>query len=134
MPRLVDFRCSGCKELIEDEFFHVDRQEDVPKFITCEECGCIAHQIKSGQRNFIHPSISSMYGKPQPAFGNIVMEDYAHKQRLLEEFGVQEANDAIGGTKKRSDEARHQHYLAEKKAKKETGPSEWISGPGGSTE
>jgi hypothetical protein len=129
MPRLVDFRCQKCDFLIEDEYFKVDRSEDVPGHITCTECGGLAEQIKSGQRNFIHPSHSGMYGKPQPAFGNIVMEDYGHKQALLKEFGVQEANDAIKGSKKRSDEARHQHYLAEKSREK-TGPTEWISGPG----
>ena len=131
MPRLVDYRCADCNLLMEDEFFH--RVEDVTECVTCVQCGSLAHQVKSGHRNFIHPSHSSMYGKPQPAFGNIVMEDYGHKQALLKEFGVQEANDAIGGTKKRSDEARHQHYLAEK-AKKETGPSEWVGGPGDAVE
>ena len=131
MPRFVDYRCEECNELVEDEMFA--NLDAVTLYVTCPRCKGQAHQIKSGRTNFIHPSHSGLYGKPQPAFGNIVMEDYAHKQRLLKEFGVQESNDAVGGSKKRSDEARHQQYLADK-AKKESGPSEWVGTAGGSTE
>jgi hypothetical protein len=126
MPRLVDYRCDSCNAFYEDVYYN--SREAVEKEISCS-CGHKAHEVWSSRSNFIHPSHSGMYGKPQPAFGNIVMEDYGHKQRLLREFGVQESNDAIGGSKKRSEEAWHKHHLAEKEKPREA--TTWVDAPKG---
>lgn len=95
-PRLVDYRCSSCDVLHEDVFY--DSLSNVLETIPCT-CGGTAEKLFFSTRcNFIHPSHSSMYGKENPAFGCVV-EDYAHKQRLMKQFGVIEGADPVGGSR-----------------------------------
>lgn len=45
-----------------------------------------------------NPNNASMYGKYHPGFGCVV-EDYAHKKRLLKQYNVIEAADSVGGSR-----------------------------------
>ena len=92
---LVDYACGTCGVLTEDVFYA--GRSAVLDTIECT-CGADAEKIISGRRNFIHPSHSSMYGKVNPAFGEVV-EDYAHKQRLMKKYGVMEGADPVGGSR-----------------------------------
>jgi len=93
-PTLVDYACEKCGEMQIDVFYHgrdaVEKQVDCP-------CGSKADKIISN-RNFIHPSHSGMYGKFHDGLGCVV-DDYAHKKRLMKQQGVMEGADPVGGSR-----------------------------------
>tara|TARA_Y100000034_G_C6885049_1_gene406246 strand:- start:1111 stop:1428 length:318 start_codon:yes stop_codon:yes gene_type:complete len=39
------------------------------------------------------------YGKPNPAFGGVVVRNWSHKQQLMKKFNVTESNDLVGGSR-----------------------------------
>lgn len=93
-PILVDYYCN-CGRWQRDVFF--SRRADVTDRVPCE-CGEEAEKVIAVRRNFIHPSHSSLYGRYEPAL-DAVVEDYGHKKRLMDELGVMEGNDLVGGSR-----------------------------------
>ena len=121
-PELVDYKCFTCDSMQHDVYY--SSKADVSETVPCP-CGEQATKVLL-RTNFIHPSHSSLYGRPQPALGNEVIEDYGHKKRLMREYGLEESNDAVGGNRKRSEELKH--IAAQKPRSSEQ--STWIDGPG----
>ena len=95
MP-IYDYQCA-CGGKVIDAYFSTFAAS--PASVTCPECGQNTAARVIGTKNFIHPSLSTMYGRPEPALGGDVLVDYAHKQRVLRELGVQEASDRVHGAK-----------------------------------
>ena len=103
MIRLWDYGCK-CGKNYRD--YPVDAPR-IPRTIKCE-CGKRAGWITARQ-NQIALSNSTMYGKMDPRFGQVV-ESYGEKQRLLKEHGMVE-----GDVEKYDD---IQNEVAEQTAKK----------------
>lgn len=91
-----DFSCE-CGLVEEDVYYPSWRH--IPNAFMCSACGSPMKQLFRGGRNFIHPSHSGMYGRPQPALGGDVIEDYAHKQRIMREMGIKESADKVSGAR-----------------------------------
>jgi len=95
MP-IYDYSCP-CGAVVEDVYWRT-YAESKPA-VMCPKCGQETAQRVIGTRNFIHPSHSGLYGRPEPALGGDVIVDYAHKQRVLRQYGAQEASDRVHGAK-----------------------------------
>lgn len=97
MP-VYDYRCALCDYRLTDEFYTTWKK--APRVLVCPQCHReTLKQDWAGARNFIHMSHSSMYGKPQPALGGEVLQDYAHKKRLMREWDAEESNDPVKGSR-----------------------------------
>ena len=84
MIKLWDFACTACGQRYPSHPYEGRRPETIP--CACGEAATWDHQ----RPNFIHPSLSGRkYGEFDPQFGGVV-EDYAHKKRLLKENGMHE--------------------------------------------
>lgn len=124
-PEFVDFKCDSCGLVTEDVYFK--SKGEVTETVECSGCGNQAHKVIL-RTNFIHPSLSTMYGRKEPALGNEVIEDYGHKKRLMKEYDIVESNDPTGGNRKYSEEMKHEAYLNEKR--RESLPkSTWVDDP-----
>ena len=124
-PEFVDFKCGGCGLVTEDVYFK--SKVDVTETVTCSGCGNKAHKVIL-RTNFIHPSHSSMYGRKEPALGNEVIQDYAHKKRLMKEYDIIESNDPTGGNRKYSEELKHEAYLNDKR-REGLPKTTWVGAP-----
>jgi len=84
--RLRDFRCDGCGKAHRDYPY----SGRCPETIECDGCGGTASWCSQRQRAQIHLTLSGRkYGEFDPQFGCVV-EDYAHKKRLLKQMGAEE--------------------------------------------
>jgi hypothetical protein len=84
MIKLWDFACTACGQRYPSHPYEGRRPETIP--CACGEAATWDHQ----RANIIHPSHSGRkYGEFDPQFGCVV-EDYAHKKRLLKEHGMHE--------------------------------------------
>ena len=85
--RLWDFSCE-CGKQYRDYPVYESR---IPNSIACE---CGQRATWAAQRtNHIHPTLSTRkYGEFDPQFGCVV-EDYAHKQRLMRELNMVEVGE-----------------------------------------
>ena len=84
MLRLWDYKCISCGKVHRD---HPVDGDTIPKTIACD-CGKRAGWTRL-KKNLIHRSISSLYGKTDPRFGERV-DSYEEKKRLLKEHGLEE--------------------------------------------
>ncbi len=91
---LVDFKCEPCDLTWEHVF---EKKTDIVNELPCTECGETALRLW-GVTNFIHTTHSSMYGKYEPCFGEVV-ESRSHKQQLLKKYGVVESSDPVKGSR-----------------------------------
>lgn len=83
--RTWDFRCDSCGTLHASMLFF----DKVPETVPCPDCGGTASWA-SFRSNGIHQTHTGRkYGEFDPQFGCVV-EDYAHKKRLLKERGWEE--------------------------------------------
>ena len=117
-PRLVDYACSSCGQFIPDVFF--TSAKSVTDTMTCE-CGAEADKSFGGRQNFIHMTKSSMYGKYHEGLG-CVIDDYAHKQRVMRELGVMEGADPVGGSRN--------HWKETPERPADLPESTWVENPG----
>ena len=113
-PTLVDY----CGEFQIDVYYH--SRAAVELQVECA-CGAQADKIISKGGNFIHPSHSGMYGKYHEGLGCVV-EDYAHKKRLMKEQGVMEGADPVGGSRN--------HWKPTPERPAEVPGSHWTDHPG----
>ena len=90
---LIDFKCEQCGHTWEHLFRN---HTDIVNTVPCEQCNQPARRLWN-QTNFIHSTRSSMYGKWEPCFAEVV-RDYGHKQELLKKYGVIESSDRVGGS------------------------------------
>lgn len=116
----LDYKCDACGTVQTDVLFR--KSDDITRQIACK-CGHKARRLYSGG-NHIHPSHSSLYGKYEPAL-DMVVKDYSHKQRLMREYQITEANDTVKGS--RNDRA--EKHKAIKQRAQEGKPSSWVSSP-----
>lgn len=124
-PQFVDYKCLSCGTVLIDVFYM--RKADIRPEIQCE-CGSQAKEVWL-RRNFIHSSLSSMYGKPQPETGyETTFENYSDKVAYGRKHGLTESNDPVGGSRSRSDEAMQKAYDAEKRPRT-PGASYWLDDP-----
>lgn len=123
MPVNHDYYCKEC------ETEHSDVVYNVP--FCCGKPMSIHFGRITGPSTF-NPNNSSMYGKYHPGFGCIV-EDYAHKQRLLKQYDVIEASDPVRGSRQHERPPGYRGpNLDIDKSKlpaKDEGPGGWINGP-----
>lgn len=101
MP-IYDYHCQ-CGHREEDRYYA--RWQQAPVRIQCSACLGKAKKV-IGTKNFIHPSISTLYGRPEPALGGDCFESYDHKRKLLNKLGAIEASDRIQGAKLYQDQVR----------------------------
>ena len=130
-PEFVDYSCPNCQRVMEDVLF--PSKAAVTDTVTCS-CGSEAVKVIL-RTNFIHPSLSTLYGRPQPALGYSTdpgdqINDYGDKQRVMRKYGLTESNDAEKGNSKRSDGLRHQAYLREKRRGEAREQSIWVGNTG----
>ena len=128
-PEFVDYRCTNCDRVTED--VHFSSKSAVTDTITCS-CGSEAVKVIL-RTNFINLSISSLYGRLQPALGysedpDDQINNYGDKQRVLRKHNLTESNDPVGGSRKRSEELKHEAYKREKERKARP-PSSWVAPP-----
>ncbi len=91
---LIDFKCEECDHEWEHCF---SKKDDIVNSLKCPECNNQALRVWSSM-NWIHPTHSSMYGKFEPCFGEVV-ESRSHKQELLKKYDVIESSDPVGGSR-----------------------------------
>jgi|TARA_R110000765_G_scaffold244841_2_gene347103 hypothetical protein len=92
---LYDYKCED-GHITEDVY--ATMVEGPAPTITCSCCQNKAFRYY-GNHQFLKVSdTSSMYGTYHPGFGQVV-EDYAHKNRLLKQYDVIEAADAVHGSR-----------------------------------
>ncbi len=91
---LIDFKCEKCNYSWEHCF---TSKKSIVNTLDCPECNQKAMRLWN-TTNFIHPTNSSMYGKYEPCFGEVV-ESRSHKQALLKKYGVIESSDPVGGSR-----------------------------------
>ena len=124
-PQFVDYKCSSCGMILTDVFYM--RKADIRPEIQCD-CGGQATEVWL-RRNFIHSSLSNMYGKPQAESGyEVTFENYSDKIEYGRKHGLTESNDPVGGSRSRSDEVMQKAYDDEKRPRS-PGESHWIDGP-----
>lgn len=103
MP-VYDYTCTRCGKIHEDLYYATWKQ--APPKIRCESCHSHTATKVVGTRNFIHPSLSTMYGRPEPCLGGDYFQDYGHKQAVLKQLGAQESSDRVHGAKLYQDKFR----------------------------
>ena len=91
---LVDFKCEQCDLTWEHVF---EKKADIVNELPCKNCGVTALRLW-GVTNFIHTTHSSMYGRYEPCFGEVV-ESRSHKQQLLKKYNVIESSDPVKGSR-----------------------------------
>ena len=91
---LVDFKCEPCDLTWEHVF---EKKADIVNELPCKNCGVTALRLW-GVTNFIHTTHSSMYGRYEPCFGEVV-ESRSHKQQLLKKYNVIESSDPVKGSR-----------------------------------
>lgn len=102
MP-IYDYLCQECDHLQEDLYF--SSWKEAPPVKGCPVCRAYAARKVIGTKNFIHPTISTLYGRPEPALGGDCFESYDHKRKVLERLGAIEASDRVQGAKLYQDRA-----------------------------
>ncbi len=71
---------------------------DYGKTAVCATCGRVARIYFGGHLRMLNIHKPGMgYGQPWPSLGGRVVESYSHKQQIMKELGLVEANDPIGG-------------------------------------
>lgn len=100
--RTWDYHCTHCDTLLSDVVITSAR---MPATVSCSRCGRDAGWA-SQRGNHLHTTHSGMYGRWDHGL-DCVVESYDHKKRLMKQMGVQEASDASGGNRKRSEEIKH---------------------------
>ena len=123
----VDFKCETCGFMQIDVLFRSSRE--LVQSNKCPECDGKANRVFTGG-NFIHPTLSTLYGKYEPAL-DMVVKDYAHKQQLMREFNITEANDTVKGS--RNDRAeKHKAIKQRHEERAQSGSaSSWTTQPRG---
>jgi len=117
---LLDYKCDSCGTIKSDVLFR--KSDDITPQIACK-CGEQARRLYSGG-NHIHATKSSLYGNYEPALG-MVVESYSHKQRLMREFSITEANDPVKGS--RNDRSEPHKAIKQRSAPDQS--KAWISSP-----
>ena len=132
-PEFVDYSCPNCQRLHED--VHFTSKGAVTDTVTCS-CGSEAEKVIL-RTNFIHPSLSTMYGRLQPGLGYSTDPDdqinnYGDKKRVMRKYGLIESNDPERGNRKRSDELKHEAYKLDKASagRRAGASSQWVGNPG----
>ena len=90
---LIDFKCDYCNYEWENLF---KTKKEIKNSITCSQCSRKADRVWNTM-NFLNLTNGAMYGRYEPAFGEVV-RDYGHKQQLLKKYGVIESSDRSGGS------------------------------------
>lgn len=128
-PQMADYKCDGCGLVTEDVYFK--GRDAVTETLECPSCGNEAHRVIL-RTNFIHPSISTLYGREQPALGygneDSVIHDYADKKRIMQKYDLVESNDSVGGNRHLSEERKHEAWQNQKRRDRSPG-SVWVNGP-----
>ena len=94
MIAFYDYKCETCNRVSE----YTTELGTAPKELACANCGEMQHRFYGNNQFLAFSDTSSMYGTYHPGFGCVV-EDYAHKQKLLRQYDVQESADASGGSR-----------------------------------
>jgi len=64
----------------------------------CRRCSQWSYKM-IGTRNFIHPSLSSLYDREEPALGYEKFGSYENKRRLLRRWNAEEGSDPVKGSR-----------------------------------
>ena len=115
----------------EVDWIFIDNAADMPKCSNCGDPMQIHFGRVVGPARF-NPNCGSMYGKYHAGFG-MVVEDYAHKQRLLKQYNCIESSDAVKGSKQNHypegydpDHANNPHY-DEQTRNYQSDSTDWLS-------
>jgi len=98
-----DLECRKCEHReVDFMFMHHSTMYEEEAEQVCPKCGekdDFRITLDTERPGQIDSHASSMYGRPQPCFGGEVVRDYAHKKELLKKYGMEEANDPVGGSR-----------------------------------